>query len=73
MAKTKNFLKSITIDASLILIVLSIIGIFGQDVGSWIAEAGPLAEAINGLIGAVIGVLAIIGRVRADSKVKLLE
>ena len=69
--ETKKWYESLTIDAVLVGVVLSIIRIFGVDVGTWIAESEAIASVINGAIGVIIAVLAIWGRVRAHKKLAL--
>ena len=66
--ETKKWYESLTIDAVLVGVVLSILRIFGVDVGAWMAESEAIASAVNGAIGVAIAVLAIWGRVRAYKK-----
>lgn len=69
MEQKKSLLQSITIDAALISTLLAIIGIFGVDVGAWIAESEGIAEVINGAIAVILNAIIIYGRIRATKQI----
>jgi len=67
---TKKFLQSLTIDAALISTLFAIIGVFGVNVGGFVAEAEGIAEVINGAIAVVLNAIIIYGRVRANKQIE---
>lgn len=67
--ESKKWYESLTIDATLVIALLSILKIFGVEVGGLMVEAENISDTITGLIPLVVAVIAIIGRARAWKKI----
>ncbi len=65
----KPWYKSLTIDAGLVVALLTLLRIFGVNIGDALAESQGIAEAINGALALLASVLIIIGRVKAKDTI----
>lgn len=65
--ETKSWWQSRTIWASLVVIAVSVLGLFGIGVG---AEQEAITETVYAIVTALAGAVAIWGRLRATAKLK---
>ena len=68
MENSKEWYKSKTIWASLVTVLISVLGMFG--VGGLEDQKETITELIMQIVAVSGGVLAVIGRISANSKIK---